>query len=86
VYESDLFKLPGQIFAMHADGTDRHQLTDPTVGASSRADVVVRRPADRLHVEPRHTAVSTMAADGTHQARLTREAGFDGFPRPGLVK
>jgi len=84
VYESDVFMLPGQIFAMRADGTGRCQLTDPTVGASSRPSwssdgrrIVFM--ASRAH----HTSVWTMRADGTHQARLTREAGFSGFPAAG---
>jgi len=84
VYESDIFMLPGQIFAMSPDGKHRRQLTDPTVGASSRPSwssdghrIVFM--ASRDH----HTDVWTMRADGTHQVQLTRDGGFDGFPAAG---
>jgi TolB protein len=84
VYESDLFMLPGQLFAMRTDGTGRRQLTDPSVGASSRPSwssdgkrIVFMSSRDH------HTDVWTMNADGTHQVQLTRNRGFAGFPGAG---
>jgi len=83
-FESDVFMLPGQIYAMRPDGTKRRQLTDPTVGASSRPSwssdgkrIVFM--ASRVH----HTDIWTMAADGTQQVQLTRNHGFAGFPGAG---
>jgi TolB protein len=84
VYESDLFMLPGQLFAMRTDGTGRRQLTDPSVGASSRPSwssdgrrIVFMSSRDH------HTDIWTMNADGTHQMQLTRNHGFAGFPGAG---
>jgi TolB protein len=84
VYESDLFMLPGQLFAMRVDGGGRKQLTDPTVGASSRPSwssdgkrIVFMSSRDK------HTNVWVMHADGTHQVQLTRNHGFAGFPGAG---
>jgi TolB protein len=83
-FETDLFMLPGQIFAMRPDGGRRRQLTDPSVGASSRPSwssdgkrIVFM--ASRDH----HTNVWTMDADGSHQVQLTRNHGFAGFPGAG---
>jgi TolB protein len=80
-FESDLFLLPGQIFAMRSDGTKRHQLTDPSVGASSRPSWssdgrLIVFMSSRNH----HTDVWAMHADGSHQVQLTRNHGFAGFP------
>jgi len=84
VYESDLFMLPGQLFAVRPDGSRRRQLTDPSIGASSRPSwswdgkrIVFM--ASRVH----HTDIWTMRADGTHQMQLTRNHGFAGFPGAG---
>jgi TolB protein len=83
-FETDLFMLPGQIFAMRPDGRRRRQLTDPSVGASSRPSwssdgsrIVFM--ASRDH----HTNVWAMNADGSHQVQLTRNHGFAGFPGAG---
>jgi TolB protein len=83
-FESDVFMLPGQIFAMRPDGTKRHQLTDPDVGASSRPSwssdgKLIVFMASRDH----HTDVWVMNADGSHQLQLTRNHGFAGFPGAG---
>jgi TolB protein len=80
-FESDVFLLPGQIFAMRPDGTRRHQLTDPTVGASSRPSwssdgKLIVFMSSRDH----HTDVWAMNSDGSHQVQLTRNHGFAGFP------
>ena len=69
---------------MRADGTGRRQLTDPTVGASSRPSW----SSDGKRIvfmasRGRHTDIWTMRADGTHQRQLTRALGFDGFPAAG---
>jgi Tol biopolymer transport system component len=84
VYESDLFMLPGQLFAVRPDGTGRRQLTDPSIGASSRPSwssdgkrIVFM--SSRVH----HTDIWTMRSDGTHQVQLTRNHGFAGFPGAG---
>jgi Tol biopolymer transport system component len=84
VFETDLFMLPGQIFAMRPDGRMRRQLTDPSVGASSRPSwssdgkrIVFM--ASRDH----HTNVWAMNADGSNQVQLTRNHGFAGFPGAG---
>jgi len=84
VFESDLFLLPGQIFAMRPDGSGRRQLTDPSVGASSRPSwssdgKLIAFMSSRDH----HTDVWVMHADGTHQVQLTRNHGFAGFPGAG---
>jgi TolB protein len=84
VFESDLFLLPGQIFAMRPDGTRRRQLTDPSIGASSRPSwssdgKLIVFMASRNH----HTDVWTMHADGSHQRQVTRNHGFAGFPGAG---
>jgi TolB protein len=83
-FESDLFMLPGQIFAMRPDGTQRRQLTTPEVGASSRPSwssdgKLIVFMASRDH----HTDVWVMNADGSHQVQLTRNHGFAGFPGAG---
>ena len=80
-FESDLFLLPGQIFAMRPDGTRRRQLTDASRGASSRPSwssdgKLIVFMASRDH----HTDVWVMHADGSHQRQLTRNHGFAGFP------
>jgi TolB protein len=84
VFETDLFMLPGQIFAMRSDGGRRRQLTDPSVGASSRPTwssdgkrIVFMSSRDH------HTNVWAMDADGSHQVQLTRNHGFAGFPGAG---
>jgi TolB protein len=84
VYESDLFMLPGQLFAMNTDGTGRRQLTDPTVGASGRPSW--SSDGERIVFmasRTKHTDIWTMRADGTHQVQLTRNHGFAGFPGAG---
>jgi Tol biopolymer transport system component len=83
-FESDVFLLPGQIFAMRPDGTKRHQLTDPAVGASSRPSwssdgKLIVFMSSRNH----HTDVWVMHRDGTHKLQLTRNHGFAGFPAAG---
>ena len=83
-FESDVFMLPGQIFAMRPDGTKRHQLTDPELGASSRPSwssdgKLIVFMSSRDH----HTDVWVMNADGSHQLQLTRNHGFAGFPGAG---
>ena len=83
-FESDVFMLPGQIFAMRPDGTRRHQLTDPELGASSRPSwssdgKLIVFMSSRDH----HTDVWVMNADGSHQLQLTRNHGFAGFPGAG---
>jgi TolB protein len=83
-FESDVFLLPGQIFAMKPDGTRRHQLTDPGVGASSRPSwssdgKLIVFMSSRNHP----TDVWVMHRDGTHKLQLTRNHGFAGFPAAG---